>query len=181
MKVLAPLSSPKPYAPQAKLASKTNHARSGHLFVNGERVKNSKNFLKMLKSVFKPVLNKKGRALLQQLVKKFSKHPTKHLEFIAFDRFSQIPYFDRENGMLSQDPFTTGINCLDYKNTGYSGFSIGKGLLTSWNGIVSREDLKVAPETKHTKYLLKRLDKSEKMGHEEFLVVAQKLINGESI
>ncbi|MFN7311595.1 MAG: hypothetical protein ACK5T0_09555, partial [Vampirovibrionales bacterium] len=123
MKVLAPLSSPllsspllsspKPYAPPVKVAStaNTNHARSGHLFVNGERVKNSKNFLKMLKSVFKPVLNKKGRALLQQLVKKFSKHPTKHLEFIAFGRFSQIPYFDRENGMLSQDPFTTGINC----------------------------------------------------------------------
>ena len=68
MKVLAPLSSPKPYTPQAKVTSNANanNARQGGLLLNDQRFIYEKGkqvlvkpevALNVLSQIFEPVLN----------------------------------------------------------------------------------------------------------------------------
>ncbi|MFN7311388.1 MAG: hypothetical protein ACK5T0_08500 [Vampirovibrionales bacterium] len=68
--ISSPLLPPHPYSPQAKVASSTNHARSGDLLLRGEiikdstayvntpfRIRNPNDFLDIFKVAFNPLLN----------------------------------------------------------------------------------------------------------------------------
>jgi hypothetical protein len=180
MKISSPLlSSPSPYDSQAKVASSTNHARSGHLFIKCERyiVRNgkevlltAKNFLPKVQDTFDPVLNPKGKELLTELVNTFANHETEHLDFWPKDPHN---YFDIRNGVYVTNYLGAKADLLYHVIE-----EKGTIILTSTHSVASREDLTQAPPTKDTTDLFTWLDKYEKRGHEEFPIVARDLIEG---
>lgn len=180
MKISSPLlSSPSPYDSQAKVGSSTNHSRSGHLLINGQRyielngeqvLLTAKNFLPMVQDTFHAVLNQEGKELLPQLVDRFTNHETEHLDFCPNDPEN---YFDKLTGKYFCSLFGAQGDFL------YHTTNEGKNrILTSTHSVASREDLTQAPQTNATKSFLYWLDKYEERGHKEFPIVAQDLIDG---
>jgi hypothetical protein len=180
MKISSPLlSSPSPYDSQAKVASSTNHSRSGHLLINGQRyielngeqvLLTAENFLPMVQDTFHAVLNQEGMERLPQLVDRFTNHETEHLDFRPND---PDHYFDKKTGEYFCSLFGAQGDFLYHTTHG------GKNrILTSTHSVASREDLTQAPQTNATTTFLAWLDKYEKRGHEEFPIVARDLIDG---
>jgi hypothetical protein len=180
MKISSPLlSSPSPYDSQAKVASSTNHSRSGHLLINGERyieqngeqvLLTAENFLPMVQDTFHAVLNQEGKELLPQLVDRFTNHETEHLDFCPNHPEN---YFDKLTGKYFYSLFRPDGDFLHH--TTHEGKNI---ILISSHSVASREDLRQAPQTNDTQNLLFWLDENEQRGHNEFPIVAQDLIDG---
>ncbi len=137
---------------------------------DGFRIADNDQFLKVVVSVFEPVLDEKGKALLPQVVKKFENHETEHLNL---SRLHKNAAFDKTSGNFYVDPFGPQADFLYHETE-----SSKNRILTSTHRIASRADLQKAPKTQNVKTLLAWLDKYKQRGHEEFPVVAQELIDG---
>ena len=130
----------------------------------------AENFLPIVKDAFHPVLNQEGMDRLPQLVDRFTRHETEHLDFRPNDPDN---YFDQNTGQYFCHLFGAEGDFL------YHTTNEGKNrILTSTHSIASREVLTQAPQTDTAKTYLNWLDKYEERGHKEFPILAQELIEG---
>jgi hypothetical protein len=179
----SPLLSSKPYAPNAKVASDTNHARSGYLLQNGGRyieqegeqvLLTAKNFLPILQGVFEPVPNPGGKDILPQLVENFENNAEQHLDFEPIDTGF---YFDSRTNTVEGEGLNIMNQLLFVQDTPVAGTYQRHVLLTSTASLAPEESFKKNPSDRGNALILDLIEEGKEISL-RFPNIAQNLIDG---